>query len=68
MNKEEWLKAINCTKEQLIEWLNEMYEDEKINREIIKQYENIVKPSTTMKNGNEVVKVTPSFQYYKHNW
>lgn len=39
MNKEEWLKAIKCTKEELIEWLNEMYEDDKRLKEIIKKYE-----------------------------
>lgn len=39
MDKEEWLKAINCTKEELIKWLNEMYEDEKAYRDIIRKYE-----------------------------
>lgn len=39
MSEEEWLKAIKCTKEELIEWLNEMYRDEKTNREIILKYE-----------------------------
>ena len=28
MGKDEWLRAINCTKEELIEWLNEMYEND----------------------------------------
>ena len=40
MDKEQWLKAIKCSKEELMEWLNEMYEDEKNLREIIKKYEN----------------------------
>lgn len=40
MDKEEWLKAIKSTKEELIEWLNEMYENEKNWREIIRKYEN----------------------------
>lgn len=40
MNKENWLKAIKCSKEELIEWLNEMYEDENIYRDIILKYEN----------------------------
>ena len=39
MNEEEWKKAIRLSKEELIEWLNEMYKDEEVNREIIKQYE-----------------------------
>lgn len=39
MDKEQWLKAINMTKEQLIEWLNEMYEDEKRLKDIIRNYE-----------------------------
>ena len=39
MNKEDWLKAIRCTKEELIEWLNEMYEDEERTRKIIMKYE-----------------------------
>ena len=39
MEKEKWLKAIYCTKEELIEWLNEMYEDEKVYEEIILEYE-----------------------------
>lgn len=40
MDKEQWLRAIKCSKEELIEWLNEMYEDEKNWREIIRKYEN----------------------------
>ena len=39
MDEEKWLKAIKCSKEELIEWLNEMYNDEKISRDIIKKYE-----------------------------
>ena len=39
MDEEKWLKAIKCSKEELIEWLNEMYNDEKINRDIIRKYE-----------------------------
>lgn len=39
MNEEEWKKAIRLSKEELIEWLNEMYKDEETNREIIKRYE-----------------------------
>lgn len=39
MNNKEWLKAIKCTKEELIEWINEMYEDDKKQKDIIKKYE-----------------------------
>lgn len=39
MDKEKWLKAIKCSKEELIEWLNEMYEDDERLKEIIKKYE-----------------------------
>lgn len=39
MRKEDWLKAIKCSKEELIEWLNEMYEDEENLKEIIQKYE-----------------------------
>ena len=39
MNDKEWKKAIRCSKEELIEWLNEMYQEEKILKEIIMKYE-----------------------------
>ena len=39
MNEEEWKKAIRLSKGKLIEWLNEMYQDEKILKEIIMKYE-----------------------------
>lgn len=39
MDEKDWKRAINCTKEQLIEWLNEMYKDEKSLKFIIRQYE-----------------------------
>lgn len=39
MDKDKWLKAIKCTKEELIEWLNEMYENESRLKEIIIKYE-----------------------------
>jgi len=39
MDKDKWLKAIKCSKEELIEWLNEMYEDDKRLKEIITKYE-----------------------------
>lgn len=39
MEEKQWLKAIRCSKEELIEWLNEMYSDENRNRIIIKMYE-----------------------------
>lgn len=51
MDKEEWLKAIKCTKEELIEWLNEMYEDDKIQKDIIRKYE--IQCNATIKDENE---------------
>ena len=39
MDKDKWLKAIKCSKEELIEWLNEMYEEDKRVKEIITKYE-----------------------------
>ena len=40
MDKNEWLKAIKCSKEELIAWLDEMYENEERLKEIITEYEN----------------------------
>ncbi len=39
MNEEERRKALCCSKEELIEWLEEMYLDDKTQKEIIRQYE-----------------------------
>lgn len=68
MNEEEWLKAIKCTKEELIEWLNEMYRDEKTNREIIFKYEEFLNVGKEKKGENTIIRVAPDFQYYRHNW
>lgn len=67
MSEEEWLKAIKCTKEELIEWLNEMYGDDKINREIILKYEKIVDVRTYNKEGRTMVEA-PGFSYYRKGW
>ena len=56
MEKEKWLKAIYCTKEELIEWLNEMYEDEKVYEEIILEYEKMT---------NATIKDTKKFRVSK---
>ena len=68
MSEEEIIKMVRSTKEELIEWLFEMYRDEKVNRDIIEQYEQIVQPTQIKENDRTVVKVTPSFQYYKKGW
>lgn len=80
MSDEEWIKAINSTKEELIEWLNEMYKDEKVYRDIIRNYEkdyatiyenkqDIIYNPKTLQNEikffNEVF--TKNFSY-KKNW
>jgi len=70
MEKEQWLKAINCTKEQLIEWLNEMYEDEKLYREIIDKYQEYTKAGEDdnyKDTGKKYVLVAYDFIYHK-NW
>lgn len=41
MNEEEFLKAIRSSKEDLIEWLNDMYKDQNEMKSIIGQYENM---------------------------
>ena len=80
MNKEEWLKAINLTKEQLIEWLNEMYEDDKRLKEIIRKYEinydvsikneqyAVYNPTTMKQELHFYTKVKANGFEYKRNW
>lgn len=77
MNENEWKKAIRCSKEELIEWLNEMYQDEEIQREIIKKYEefsNITERKEKIgTNERTIVSVYDNegnleFQYFKVNW
>ena len=80
MNKEEWLKAIKCTKEELIEWLNEMYEDEMAYRDIIRKYENAynVEKETVQELINDPTKLIRKIEIYtkvkahgfeyKRNW
>ena len=80
MNKKEWLKAIKCSKEELIEWLNEMYEDEERYREIIKKYEEsygvktenieeaFYNPTTMKQDIKFYTKVKAINFEYKRNW
>ena len=80
MNKEEWLKAIKCTKEELIEWLNEMYENEMAYRDIIRKYENayniekeavqelINDPTKLIRKIEVYTKVKAQGFEYKRNW
>lgn len=44
MSKEELEKACTLNKEELIEWLNEVYQDNYILNEIIDKYEEYVQP------------------------
>lgn len=68
MNEEEFLKAIKCTKEELIEWLNEMHKDEKLNREIILKYEKIVNVGSSNV-GNDKIRIDAhGFSYYRKGW
>lgn len=68
MDEEEWLKAIKCTKEELIEWLNEMYREEKLNREIILKYEKLVNVRISSKGDNTIIIEAPGFSYYRKGW
>ena len=68
MDEEAWLKAIKCTKEELIEWLNEMYKDEKINRDIILKYEKLVNVRTSSKGDNTTIIEAPGFSYCRKGW
>lgn len=77
MDKEEWLKAINCSKEQLIEWLNEMYEDDRRLKQIIRTYEkNYAKVETISISNSDPLKDTEIIyevtiadgSKYKKNW
>jgi hypothetical protein len=80
MNKEDWLRAIKCSKEELIEWLNEMYEDEERLKQIIEKYEDnynvgleriqeeIYNPKDMNKSLRFYTKVTAKNFEYKRNW
>lgn len=65
MEKEKWLKAIYCTKEELIEWLNEMYEDEKVYEGIILEYEKMT--GATIKDTKKVRVNKRTLQEEAHN-
>lgn len=79
MKKDEWLRAIKSTKEELIEWLNEMYENYEMLKEIIEKYEKSY--NVGIEKGERIVKNDPfqeskifytkvkakDFEYFK-NW
>lgn len=81
MNKEELKKAHMLDKEELIEWLDEISQDNKILNEIISKYEEYVKPyiHTEIKYIDNIetlekksvvykeVKVSNNFIYRKYN-
>lgn len=66
MDEEKWLKAIKCSKEELIEWLNEMYNNEKINRDIIRKYEDTynVEKEDIQEQFEDPVTMTRKFRFY----
>lgn len=77
MNEEEWKKAIRCSKEELIEWLNEMYKDDRFQKELIRKYEKISNISKLREEFGTTERTVVSvynnddkleFQYYKVNW
>ena len=57
MEKDEWLRAIKCTKEELIEWLNEMYEEDKRLRKVIEKYEESY--NVVIEKGEKIVEKEP---------
>lgn len=67
MTREEWLKAIRCSKEELIEWLDEMYRDDETQKEIIRKYEQYTKAGIKEEEGHFMVKVDTGFAYWR-NW
>ena len=67
MTRENWLKAIKYSKEELIEWLDEMYRDDELQKQIIRKYEQYTKAGIKEEEGNFMVKVDTDFAYWK-NW
>lgn len=67
MTREEWLKAIKCSKEELIEWLDEMYRDDEFQKQVIRKYEQYTKAGIKKEEGNYIVKVDIDFAYWR-NW
>ena len=77
MNENEWKKAIRCSKEELIEWLNEMYEGDKFHRNLIRKYEEISNVTKVREKYGTTERTIVSvydnegnleFQYFKVNW
>ena len=77
MNENEWKKAIRCSKEELIEWLNEMYEGDKFQRNLIRKYEEISNVTKVREKYGTTERTIVSvynnegnleFQYFKVNW
>lgn len=54
MNEEQIKKALRCSKEDLIEWLMEMYQNERRLKDIIKKYEEVC--NTTCRNETREIK------------
>ena len=67
MTRENWLKAIKCSKEELIEWRDEMYQDDEWQKEVIKKYEAKTKAGIEKRDKGIIVKVDTDFMYWR-NW
>lgn len=67
MTRENWLKAIKCSKEELIEWLDEMYQDDEWQKEVIKKYEAKTKAGIEKRDKGTIVMVDTDFTYLR-NW
>lgn len=68
MTREEWLKAIRCSKEDLIEWLDEIYRHDEFQKQVIRKYEQYTKAGIKEEeDGNFLVKVDTDFAYWR-NW
>lgn len=67
MTRENWLKAIKCSKEELIEWLDEMYRDDELQKQIIRKYEQYTKAGIEKRDKGTIVMVDTDFAYWR-NW
>ena len=67
MTREDWLKAIKCSKEELIEWLDEMYRDDEWQKEVIRKYEVKTKAGIEKRDKGTIVMVDTDFTYWR-NW
>lgn len=67
MTRENCLRAIKCSKEELIEWIDEMYRDDEWQKEVIKKYEAKTKAGIEKRDKGTIVMVDTDFTYWR-NW